>query len=345
MRVGILGGGQLARMLALAGLPMGIGTIAFDPSADACAQDITELMIAAYDDTQALKRLCNKVDVITIENENIPSASLRLIQQSVAVYPGERALSTSQDRLIEKQCFTALDIPCAPFCDITSKADLQHACEKLGLPAILKTRRFGYDGKGQFKINQQTDIDIAWNTLGEYPCILEAMIDFDKEISIIATRNISKESVFYPLTKNTHVNGILHRSEAPDDTSSQLQQQAEAYAQKLMDHLNYVGTLAIEFFVTDHQLIANEFAPRVHNSGHWTIEGAVTSQFENHLRAILNLPLGSTAITSGTILENCIGELPDINEVLKNPNSHLHDYGKSSRPGRKVGHITTLKAS
>lgn len=338
MKIGILGGGQLARMLALAGYPLGLEFVFLCPSADACATPMGEHLCAAFDDKAALKRLAEKADTITYEFENVPAGSVEYLNGKLPVYPPPLALATARDRLNEKTLFNELGIDTAIFIPVDSLDDLQRAVAKTGRPAILKSRTLGYDGKGQQLLRDPAELRAAWEGLNGVAAILEEFVLFSREVSIIAVRSVSGEMAFYPLTENRHEAGILRLSTSLQDDP--MQELAEDYATRLLEHLDYVGVLAIEFFELDGRLLVNEMAPRVHNSGHWTIEGAVTSQFENHLRAILDLPLGSTAPTARSALVNLIGELPDIAAVLAIPGAHLHLYSKQPQPGRKLGHIT-----
>ena len=338
MRIGILGGGQLARMLALAGYPLGFEFVFLCPDPDACAAPLGEHLCAEFKDHAALQDLVEKVDRITYEFENIPTETVEFLKGKLPVYPSPQALATARDRLHEKNLINKLGIDTAPFMVIDSLDELQQAAAKIGLPAILKTRTLGYDGKGQQLLRKPSDLIAAWDDINSAAVILEGFVAFEREVSIIAVRSLSGEMTFYPLSENSHEAGILKRSLSLQDDP--MQGLAEDYAQRLLEHLDYVGVLAIEFFQLEGTLLANEMAPRVHNSGHWTIEGAVTSQFENHLRAIAGLPLGSTALTNHSAMINLIGKLPDLDAVLRTPDAHLHLYGKAPRPGRKLGHIT-----
>ncbi|MFO7594313.1 MAG: 5-(carboxyamino)imidazole ribonucleotide synthase [Pseudomonadota bacterium] len=343
MIVGIVGGGQLARMMALAGIPLGLRFVFLDPAKDACAAELGEHLCGAYDDEAALARLAQMSDVVTYEFENVPETSIEFLSQRVPVYPGVLALATARDRLNEKSLFRQLGIPTVPFVAVGTLEELQQAMSTTGLPAVLKTRTLGYDGKGQAVLKEEADILPAWEALGGVPLILEGFATFQREISVIAVRGQNGEIRFYPVTENSHRDGILHLSRSrPGDRQ---QQQAETYAKALMEKLDYIGVMALELFDTGDKLLANEMAPRVHNSGHWTIEGAVTSQFENHLRAILNLPLGSTEAVGYAAMVNFIGEMPEAKDILALPNSWLHDYDKKPRPGRKVGHATVRLTS
>ncbi len=341
MKIGVIGGGQLGRMLALAGTPLGMQFVFLDPAADACAGDTGELLQGAYDDPVKLKQLAARCDVITYEFENVPTTTLDDIAKLKPFHPPVSALGTSQDRLTEKTLFRKLGIPTPAFQAVDSLDDLKRAVAQLGLPGILKTRRLGYDGRGQFRLKTAADVNAAWQALQGAPLIYEAFVAFTREVSIIGARNTQGETACYPLTENEHRNGVLHLSLAPYK-HAKLQAQAERYLKKLLKHFDYVGLLTIEFFVKNGQLVANEMAPRVHNSGHWTIEGAETSQFENHLRAIAGLPLGSTAVRGQAAMLNLVGFLPATADALKLPQVHLHHYGKAVRAGRKVGHLTTV---
>lgn len=338
MKIGVLGGGQLGRMLGVAGLPLTLEPVFWEPEASACANSIGEHLCAAYEDATALARLVETVDVCTFEFENVPSAVLEKLAAQVPVYPPLRALEISQDRLIEKQQLAALDIRTAPYAPVNSEQDLRAAVAQLGLPAILKTRRFGYDGKGQFVLRSEADIAAAWQALSNSQLILEGFVPFQREVSIIAARGRDGATVFYPLSENVHRDGILFTSRALVDDV--LQSRAETMAKRLLDALDYVGVLCLELFDVNGELVANEFAPRVHNSGHWTIEGAETSQFENHLRAVAGLPLGSTDCVGFPAMVNIIGVHPNLSALLKLAQVHVHFYDKSEKPARKLGHIT-----
>ena len=342
--VGILGGGQLARMMALAGVPLGVLTHVYDASAQACAGHVATLHLGAFDDIHALREFAKKVDVLSFDFENVPAKSVQALLQEHSIYPHPSALAVTQDRLSEKQLLNRLKIPVAPFFAVGTLEQLHHAARVLDYSCILKTRRLGYDGKGQYRIYRPEDIASAWDALGTYAqttgLIVEALLHFDKEVSIIAVRGRDGAFLSWPLTENWHVDGVLSASLAPVAAESTLQHAADAYARVVSEHLDYVGTLAIEFFVCGGRLIANEIAPRVHNSGHWTIEGAHTSQFENHLRAVLGLPLGNTQARGYSCMLNWIGSLPARAAFLEISGGHWHDYGKSARVGRKVGHAT-----
>ena len=342
--VGILGGGQLARMLALSGAPLGLRFLVMDTSADACAGQFAPIVAGDYRDEAALAEFASRVDVATFDFENVPAASAQWLAERIGVFPNPRALGLVQDRLAEKTLFCELDIPVPPFADIDSRAALDAAVETIGIPCIVKTRRLGYDGKGQFRIKRPADIDAAWDALGAQAqtvgLILEAFVPFERELSVVAVRGRDGEFRTWPLTENWHVNGVLSASLASARVEAGLAETAISHACKLAEALDYVGVFALELFCHDGKLLANELAPRVHNSGHWTIEGSETSQFENHLRAVVGLPLGDTRMVGEACMLNWIGEMPDSSAVLREPGGHWHDYGKTARPGRKVGHAT-----
>lgn len=341
-RIGILGGGQLGRMLALAGHPLGHSFVVLTPERDAPAAPVAETIVAAYDDRAALEALAARCDVVTYEFENVPTEAVAVLEAAgVPVRPGARALEVASDRVAEKALFRALDIPTAPFAPIDAASDMEAAVLHTGLPAVLKTRRLGYDGKGQRVLRSSRDAEGAFTGLGAVPQILEGFVDFRRELSIVAVRGLDGTIAFYPLVENRHEGGILRftRAPAPDLAPGQ-QARAEGYARAVLEALDYVGVLAVELFDDGAELLANELAPRVHNSGHWTIEGAETSQFENHLRAITGAPLGSCRARGESAMINLIGEAPDRLSIQAVPGAHLHLYGKAPRPGRKLGHVT-----
>jgi 5-(carboxyamino)imidazole ribonucleotide synthase len=338
MKIGILGAGQLARMIALAGYPLGLDFIFLDPSIDACANKLGEHLHGDYNDPELLAQLAERADVVTYEFENVPANVAEFLASHTQVHPAPKALAVAQDRLIEKSFFHDIDIPTPVYAAVDSLEALQQAMTQIGWPAILKSRTQGYDGKGQSVLKSPDDLKPAWALLQGVPAIVEGFVPFQREVSIIAVRNTAGDIVYYPLSENLHNGGILRVSESRD--GDPLQKQAESYICRLMEALDYVGVLALELFEVDGQLMANEFAPRVHNSGHWTIEGAETSQFENHLRAIANLPLGATTPVGKAAMVNFIGGLPATEAVLSIPNVHLHLYDKAPRKGRKVAHAT-----
>ncbi|KFN47995.1 5-(carboxyamino)imidazole ribonucleotide synthase [Arenimonas metalli] len=342
--VGILGGGQLARMLALSGAPLGLRFLVLDSAPDACAAQFAPMLQADYRDQAALASFADQVDVATFDFENVPAESAEWLAARVPVFPSPRALAVAQDRMAEKSLFRELGIPVPEFAAVDSREGLAAALAKVGTPCILKTRRLGYDGKGQFRIKSPADADAAWEALGAQAAtvglILEGFVAFQRELSVVAARGRDGELRAWPLTENWHESGILAASLAPAQADDALQAQALAAARKVAEALDYVGVFALELFLRDGVLLANEMAPRVHNSGHWTIEGAETSQFENHLRAVLGLPLGSTRAVGHSVMLNWIGAMPAALPVLSEAGGHWHDYGKSSREGRKVGHAT-----
>ncbi len=346
--IGVLGAGQLGRMLALAGYPLGLRFRFLDAAHEAPVEDLAEFVRADFHDKEVLDRFADGLEVVTYEFENVPVDTVERLARRVPVYPPPAALRASQDRLEEKTFFRNLGIPTAPFVPVHSRRELDAALAAFGYPAILKTRRMGYDGKGQHPIRAAAAAEQAWQALGEpaalaagLDVILEGFVRFDREVSQLAVRGRDGRMAFYPLVENHHAEGMLRLSLAPaPDASPSLTRLARDYAARVLETLDYVGVLAIEFFQRGEELIANEMAPRVHNSGHWTIEGAVTSQFENHLRAVLGLPLGIADVRRACAMLNIIGDFPDTQSVLSHPGAHLHLYGKKPRPGRKIGHIT-----
>jgi len=344
--IGILGGGQLGYMLALAGYPLDFHFRFLDPSPQAPVGRIASRVTAEYTDLEALEKFAHGLALVTYEFENVPMEAVRFLQKSVAVYPPPQALETAQDRLSEKSLFQKLGIPTTEFSVVNSAAELDAAVRTIGLPAVLKTCRLGYDGKGQWVLRMQEDVERAKKEIFAAPLILEKFVKFSRELSILAVRGRCGETAFYPLVENHHRAGILRLSLAPaPQLMASLQRQAEGVARRVLEALDYVGVLAIELFEAGGHLLANEMAPRVHNSGHWTIEGAVTSQFENHLRAVSGLPLGDTRTLGHCAMLNLIGELPEPADVLAIPDCHLHVYGKTLRPARKVGHVTLRAGS
>lgn len=336
--VGIIGGGQLARMLALAGYPLGLTFQTLDPDPSAAASALTHHVVGDYGDDEKLHRFADHCRCLTYEFEHLPVEPLRAIARRIPIYPSLEALAVAQDRAAEKALFRELDIPVPRNATVHTLADLDAALTGIGLPAILKTRRSGYDGRGQRLLQDCRSLATIWRELGGQSLVVEALVPFERELSIIAIRAQGGETAFYPLVENEHRQGMLRASiPRPEDP---LNQAAQRYALRLLDALGYVGVLVLEFFQVDGRLLANEFAPRVHNSGHWTIEGADTSQFENHLRAILGLPLGSCRPIDHCAMINLIGQVPDASALLAIPGTHLHVYGKHPRPNRKLGHVT-----
>jgi len=331
-------------MLGLAGVALGLTFTFLDPSSAAPAAAVGDLVVGELDDLDAAAHAAKGATVVTYEWEGVPAATARALARDVNVLPSARALDVSQDRLVEKEMFRSLGIATAPFCAVDDRASLDAAIAQLGLPAVLKTRVGGYDGKGQAVLRSAGDIDVAWRTLGGVPLILEGFVPFDRELSILAVRaRDSGEVACWSTVENTHVRGILRFTRAPaPNLDAALQRNAEACILPFLEALDYVGVGCVELFQVGDELLANEMAPRVHNSGHWTIEGAETSQFENHLRAVLGWPLGSTATRYESAMVNCVGGMPDVAAVLTTPGAHPHDYGKAARPGRKVGHVTVV---
>ena len=341
MKIGVLGAGQLGRMLAIAAYPLG-HQMAFTANSKNEPAVLLGQTFLNNDKQDANEQLTNASEVITYESENIAVDIVKEISKKTPVYPGAKSLFTTQHRGREKAIFDKLGIPCAPYQMVNSLADLKESVETVGLPAILKTATEGYDGKGQFLIHTKDQIDKAWQSMNGVQAILEGFVSFKRELSLIAVRTMDNNHKYYPLVENTHHNGILRLTIAPaENISAKVQDQAEHYMQTLLDEMGHVGVLTIELFETTEGLIVNEMAPRVHNSGHWSIEGARTSQFENHVRAITGSPLGETdCLRQYCAMINIIGEHGPVEKVLELRNAHLHLYGKTERKGRKLGHIT-----
>jgi 5-(carboxyamino)imidazole ribonucleotide synthase len=346
--VGILGGGQLAMMLAEAAKPLGVACVALDPDPECPASHACKVEMGAWDDPRALDRLAARCSVVTFEFENVPAASAERLAGRVGVRPGPRALEVAQDRLSERRMFADLGIEAPDMRRVDSLDDLVRAIDELGGPAILKSRRQGYDGKGQSVVRSPEDAERAWVAVGRVPAILDKMVPFVREVSVIATRAADGSTAVYPLNENQHANGILCVTRAPArGVPDAVAAAAQDAARKVLDHLGYIGTLAVEFFQVgegpEARLLANEIAPRVHNTGHWTIEGAKTSQFENHIRAVTGMPLGPTDAVGHAAMVNIIGvhETPAARKASEH--AHWHDYHKSARPGRKLGHVTVVR--
>jgi len=332
-------------MLALEGRRLGLRFRFLEPAVPAPVDDLGEVIRAPYDDPEALDRFVDGVDVVTYEFENVPVDAAQRLARHVPVHPAPSALAVGQDRVSEKEAFVAADFATAPFRAVSTLEELRRGVAEIGLPAVVKTRRFGYDGKGQAVLREDADVESAWERLGGVPLLLEAFVPFERELSIIGVRGRDGACVFYPLVENVHRDGILWTTVAPAPrVSPQLQADAEEHVRHFLEHHDYVGVLAIELFEVEGRLLANEMAPRVHNSGHWTLDGAVTSQFENHLRAVCGLPLGSPAPRGPSAMLNFLGDVPPLEEVLRVPGSHVHLYDKSPRPGRKVGHVNVTGA-
>lgn len=339
MRVGVLGGGQLGRMLGLAGARLGLEMRFFDPAEDACAAIVGEHVCAPYTDSDALRRFTSGLDVATFEFENVPVPALRRVAERTSTAPSLIALETSQDRLLERQALQRAGAEVPAFSQVDSFDDVQAAIRSVGFPGFLKARRGGYDGKGQRRMSAEGDAPGAWRAING-PAIFDQLIPFSREVSQVSVRARDGSVAHYPIVENVHDAGILVKTTAPaPNVSENAAETARGVVERLMAQLDIVGVAAVEFFEVDGRLIANEFAPRVHNSGHWTMDGAATCQFENHLRAILDLPLGSTDLVRPTVMQNLIGDAPDLPELLADPSARVHLYGKSPRPGRKIGHV------
>lgn len=329
----------MGRMLGLAGLPLGLRFSFLEPQADACAADVGRQLVGEYDDPNLLRQLGEESNLVTFEFESVPGTSAAILAASGQVFPPPRALEVAQDRRSEKQLFASLGIETAEYAEVATEAELGRAAE-LGLPALLKTRRLGYDGHGQRLVVEPSQLAAAWEELNQVPCILERLVPFDREVSIVCVRGLSGETAAYPVVENHHQEGILRLTLAPaPGLTPDLQKVAAAIGTSIMEELKYVGVLAVELFQVEGRLLANEIAPRVHNSGHWTMDGSPCSQFENHLRAGLGWPLGGTESLGYTAMLNLLGEEPDPGEVLTLPGAHLHLYGKQPRPRRKLGHL------
>jgi 5-(carboxyamino)imidazole ribonucleotide synthase len=343
-RLGIVGGGQLGRMLALSAAPLGIRCHFVDPSPEAGAQVAAAQIAADYENIDALIALAEHSDVVTFEFENVSAPALDAIAGHTNVAPSPRSLTVSQDRLLEKQLFESLGLPVAPYCAVESLSQLESAITEIGTPSILKTRRLGYDGKGQVRIAAETDADRAWKSVESELSVLEGHVNFSRELSIVVVRSADGKVIAYPVTENVHRKGILHTSRAPIVSASDpLQALAAERAVAIAEELGHVGALALELFDVDGELVLNEIAPRVHNSGHWTMDGCGTSQFENHVRAVVGLPLGDPGPILPTTMVNLVGGLPEDGDVLAIPGAHLHLYDKAPRPGRKVGHVNVVE--
>ncbi len=340
MKVGVLGAGQLGRMLALAGYPLK-HQFGFSGQSNDEPSALLGHLFAQDDNADHIESLAAFADVITYESENTDVEAVREINKNVPVYPGEKSLYTTQHRGREKALFDQLGIPCAPYQVVNSLEALEAAVATIGLPGILKTTTEGYDGKGQFVIKSANQVLEAWESMQGAEAILEGFVNFKRELSLIAVRGIDNDHRYYPLVENTHHEGILRLTIAPAQAiDPQVQQTAERYMESLLDEMDHVGALTIELFETDNGLVANEMAPRVHNSGHWSIEGANTSQFENHVRAITGMPLGDTTPTHPhSAMINIIGQTGPVEKALEMANAHLHLYDKAEREGRKLGHI------
>jgi 5-(carboxyamino)imidazole ribonucleotide synthase len=344
MTIGIVGAGQLGRMMALGGYPLGLEFLFLDRDAKSPGGQVGPILTGELTDRALLGELSQRCEVLTFDWENIPVEALENLPGKARISPPLRALAAAQDRLTEKRTFELLGIATTRYASVDSRESLDLAVKSIGLPGVLKTRRMGYDGKGQFVLRTPADVDAAWEALGKVPLLYENLVPFDAEVSVIAVRGADGDIAFYPLNLNVHRQGILRLTRAPYGNAA-LTRQAQRAARRLLEHFKYVGVLTIEFFVKRGRLVANEMAPRVHNSGHWTIEGADTSQFENHVRAIAGLPLGSTRARGHSAMINLVGEMPTRDPLLELPALHWHDYGKTARPGRKLGHVTLCDSS
>jgi 5-(carboxyamino)imidazole ribonucleotide synthase len=344
MTIGVLGAGQLGRMLALAGYPLGQEFLFLDREAGTPGHQVGPSLFGNFTDPELLDGMAARCEVVTFDWENVPAAALDRLAARTRIAPPAAALATAQDRLLEKTLFAKLGIPTNRNMPVDSLADLRQAIATIGLPGVVKTRRLGYDGKGQFVLRKPADIEAAWKALGTESLLYEEFVPFDYEVSAIGVRGRGGDLAMYPLNRNLHRDGILRLTRAPWKSPA-LETAARRHMYRVLRHFDYCGVLAIEFFVRRGRLIANEMAPRVHNSGHWTIEGAVTSQFENHVRAVAGLPLGDTRAIGHSAMINLIGTLPARDLLLREPGLHLHDYGKTPRPGRKLGHLTIVEST
>lgn len=336
----ILGGGQLGRMLGLAAIPLGYRCRFLDPNPESPALVAGDLLVGAYDDEARLAELTDGAEVVTYEFENVPASAAHWLESHATVRPGPAALEVAQDRLREREKFRELGIASPRSWKIDSVADLEAASKQLGGQGLLKTRRMGYDGKGQQRVQGPSDAQAAFDAIKGQPSILDEMIPFERELSVVAVRGVDGDIRCYPICENVHAKGILQRTIAPTRVDDAVARDARDAAAALMESLDYVGVLALEFFDAGGTLLANEFAPRVHNTGHWTTEGALTSQFENHVRAVCGLPLGETGARGPSAMINLLGDIPSLPELLAIRGVHVHIYGKAPRPGRKVGHVT-----
>ena len=339
--IGILGGGQLGRMLSVAASRLGLNTHIFEPGANPPAGQVAHrITIASYDDAEALRIFAESVDVITYEFENSPASALDVLEGICPIHPGRQALAVSQDRLSEKEFLTKLELKVAPYADVTNAEDAAAAVARIGAPSILKSRRMGYDGKGQIRLKKASDMTAAWDAMAGAPSVLEGFIEFSHEVSVIAARASDGQVACYDPGENVHRDGILHTTTVPANLTTSQRMDAVLIAAKIMNALDYVGVMGVELFVTADGFIVNEIAPRVHNSGHWTQNGCDICQFEQHIRAVGGWPLGDGARHSDIQMENLIGDDMDRLPELRKTNAALHLYGKSEvKPGRKMGHV------
>jgi len=343
--IGILGGGQLGRMLAMAAARLGLKVHVFEPGAKPPAGEVAhQLTTAPYDDADALAAFADSVDVVTYEFENVPAAALDLIEARAPIRPNRQALATSQDRMTEKAFLIDIGLATAPFATVSHEADLAQALAKVGMPSILKTRRLGYDGKGQARINDRHDAPAALAAMNGEDAILEGFVNFDREISVIAARGLDDTIACFEPGENVHKDGILDTTRVPANISSMTRERAFGIAGTILTALDYIGVIGVEMFVSDDELIINEFAPRVHNSGHWTEAGAVIDQFEQHIRAVAGWPLVDPLRHSDVEMTNLIGsDIDQAHKIAEETGARLHLYGKAeARPGRKMGHVTRI---
>ncbi|MEQ6201675.1 5-(carboxyamino)imidazole ribonucleotide synthase [Sulfitobacter sp. HNIBRBA2951] len=344
--IGILGGGQLGRMLSVAAARLGLRTHVYEPGQNPPAADVAHrVTTASYDDVEALTAFAKSVDLVTYEFENIPTSALDVIEAIAPIHPNRRALGTSQDRLVEKNFLQQIGLTVAPFADITDAASLDAAIARIGTPAILKTRRFGYDGKGQSRLSSADDAPAALDDMAGAPAVLEGFVDFSIEISIIAARNPQGEIACYDPGQNVHKDGILHTTTVPATLPPRLRTDAVLLAANILNALDYVGVMGVELFVTPQGFIVNEIAPRVHNSGHWTQNGCAVDQFEQHIRAIAGWPLGDGSRHSDVVMENLIGDdVAQVPTLAREPGCAIHLYGKvETKAGRKMGHVNRIQ--
>lgn len=342
--IGILGGGQLGRMLSVAASRLGYRCHIYEPGAAPAGDVAHSVTTAPYEDEAALRRFAEAVDVITYEFENVPTSALDLLESIRPIRPNRRALAISQDRISEKSFLNDLGLQTAPWAQVNSEADLRAAVEKLGLPAILKTTRLGYDGKGQVKLTAAADIPSAWASMNDAPCVLEGFVAFDREVSVIAARSIDGQVACFDPGENVHREGILRTTTVPARLSPAQRSDAILLAARILNALDYVGVMGVELFVTPQGLLVNEIAPRVHNSGHWTQQGCTVDQFEQHIRAVTGLPLGDGNRYADVVMENLIGDdVLRVPDLLKARDTAVHLYGKGApRPGRKMGHVNRI---
>lgn len=347
-RVGVLGGGQLGRMMALAGRRLGLRFRFLEPKPEPPVAETGQVVRGAYDDPEALASFVDGLGAITYEFENVPASSAEWLGERVPIHPNPGALAVSRDRAREKGLFRELGIETAGYALVSERSELERAAAQVGFPGILKSRTLGYDGKGQARVEGPDGLEEAWAAVGGVPAIFEKVVPFDRELSVVGVRGRNGELRAYPLAENEHREGILTRSTVPAPSSADVPDPtslATSYLRRIMEHLDYVGVLALELFQRGEDLLANEFAPRVHNSGHWSMDGAVTDQFENHVRAVAGLPLGDTDVVIPTVMLNILGETPPVPPILRVPGAHVHLYEKAPRPGRKLGHVNVCARS